>query len=252
MYYSLSTTLERTRAKGSKHLQMDIRLITTDITLLHKDTPRADPQYNYHATVGGCAIMTFGSLAHITFPTKFLDPSGAGTFIGAKLQTHSALPPIFLNALYLFPPSPGPTTLNSRIETYLRQRKSTETPIQWQRTIITQMLQAQYDSAPDCSQIVGGDFNHRNWSDLNHPVTNTFLNELHLSNPAYSAYISSCGNIPQPVTYLPKGTWIDHILHIGRTEVTDFRDYQHSLVTTYTDHAPYSNDIYIHAPMMEN
>lgn len=184
---------------------MDIRLITTDITLLHKFNPRADPQYNYHATVGGCAIMTFGSLAHITFPTKFLDPSGAGTFIGAKLQTHSALPPIFLNALYLFPPSPGPTTLNSRIETYLRQHKSTETPIQWQRTIITQMLQAQYDSAPDCSQIVGGDFNHRNWSDLNHPVTNTFLNELHLSNPAYSAYISSCENIPQPVTYLPKG-----------------------------------------------
>ena len=36
--------------------------------------------------IGGCAILTFGSLSHITFPTTFLDPSGANTFIGAKIQ----------------------------------------------------------------------------------------------------------------------------------------------------------------------
>ena len=28
------------------------------------------------------------SLAHVTFPTSFHDPSGAGTFIGAKIQSH--------------------------------------------------------------------------------------------------------------------------------------------------------------------
>ena len=241
-------SLERIRNLGCKHLQMDIRLITTDITCLYKHKPHSDPSYNYHATVGGCAIMTFGSLAHITFPTQFKDPSGAGTFIGAKIQTHPALPPIFLNALYLFPPSRGSTTLNSRIESYLREQHLTDSPPQWQRNIITSMLQEQYDAHPDCSQIVGGDFNHRQWSDPSHPTTRTFIHDLQLTNTAFLAHASSCDEIPQPITYIPRATWIDHILHIGRTEVTDFRDYRHSLVTTYTDHAPYSNDIYIHVP----
>ena len=241
-------SMERIKQHGSNYLQLDIKLITTDITRLHRPHPRANPLYNYHATVGGCAIMTFGSLAHITFPTNFLDPSGAGSFVGAKLQTHSALPPIFLNAIYLFPPSPGPTTLNTRIASYLLEQRIPLTPTQWQRDTIAQMLEVQYDSHPDCSQIVGGDFNHGNWSDVTHPTTRLFLHDLNLLNSAFQAFTHANGEIPQPITYLPKQTWIDHILHTGRTEITDFRDYQHSLVTTYTDHAPYSNDIYIHVP----
>ena len=233
---------------GSNYLQTDIRLIATDITLLHRPSCRSTPLYDYHATVGGCAILTFGSIAHITFPSSFVDPSGAATFVGAKLIPHSSLPPVFLNAIYLFPPSQGPTTLNSRISDYLKTINHSESPCQWQRNLISSLLKEQYDSHPNCAQIVGGDFNHRNWDIPDHPVTHTFLSDLQLSNSAFDAVHSDTSNIPTPVTFLSTNTWIDHILHSGRSEINDFCDYSSDLVTTYSDHAPYSNDIYIHLP----
>ena len=240
--------MSQLKDKGEKHLNSDIRLITTDISLVHRLPRGQEPLSDYHATVGGCAILSFGSLAHITFPSDFLDPSGAGTFIGAKIQPHSALPPVFLNAVYIFPPSQGPTTLNSRIAQYLRTCNSNVPPCKWQRSIIEQLLKSQYDNHPNCSQIVGGDFNHRDWANINHPITQTFINSLHLTNYAYEAVATSQGHIPSPITYLTHNTWIDHFLHIGRIDVTDFCDYRNSPVTTYTDHAPYSNDIYIQLP----
>ena len=241
-------SLQLIKNHGSKFLNLDIRLITTDITLLHKPSQHSAPAYNFHATVGGCAILTFGSLAHVTFPTSFHDPSGAGTFIGAKIQPHSSLPPVFLNAIYLFPPSQGPTTLNSRINTYLKSNNHNMTPCKWQRTIIAQLLKEQYDSSLNCAQIVGGDFNHRDWSNLNHPTTRTFISDLQLNNAAYDAVNAAKGDIPSPITFPQNGSWIDHFLHIGRVDILDFCDYKNDLVTTYSDHAPYSNDFYIHLP----
>ena len=82
--------LEFLRHNGEHYLNKDIRLINSEITLLKHLNGRYGPDTSYHATVGGCAILTFGSLAHITFPTTFSDPSGANTFIGAKLQYHSS------------------------------------------------------------------------------------------------------------------------------------------------------------------
>ena len=241
-------SLQLIKNHGSKFLNLDIRLITTDITLLHKPSQHSAPAYNFHATVGGCAILTFGSLAHVTFPTSFQDPSGAGTFIGAKIQPQSSLPPVFLNAIYLFPPSQGPTTLNSRINTYLTSNNHNMTPCKWQRTIIAQLLQEQYDSNPNCAQIVGGDFNHRDWNNLNHPITRTFITDLQLNNAAYDAVYAAKGDVPSPITFPQNGSWIDHFLHIGRVDILDFRDYKTDLVTTYSDHAPYSNDFYIQLP----
>ena len=243
-------TLTKLKEHGSKYLNSDIRLIASDITLLHKPTNRSDPLCDYHSTVGGCAILTFGSLAHITFPTTFIDPSGAATFIGAKILPHSSLPPVFLNALYLFPPTKGPTTLHTRIASYLRTNNINDSPCQWQRSLITQLLSEQYDAHPNCAQIVGGDFNHRDWYLADHPISQTFLTDLQLQNTAYDAVHLIDSNLHQPVTYLNTNTWIDHILHTGKTEVKDFCDYRNDLITTYSDHAPYSNDIYISLPTL--
>ena len=240
-------SLNTLKDHGSRYLNSDIRLIASDITLLHKPTSRSDPLCDYHSTVGGCAILTFGSLAHITFPTSFSDPSGAATFIGAKIVPHSSLPPVFLNAIYLFPPTKGPTTISTRIASYLQNNNIRYSPCQWQRSLISQLLRKQYDEHPNCAQIVGGDFNHRDWHIPNHPVSRTFLNDLQLQNTAYDA-VHLNSTLPQPVTYLNTNTWIDHILHTGKSEVKDFCDYRNDLITTYSDHAPYSNDIYISLP----
>ena len=160
---SSNRTLEYLRQSGERYLNTDIRLINSEITLLHSQNNRQGPDTSYHATVGGCAILSFGSLAHITFPTNFTDPSGGNTFIGAKLQYDTSYPPIFLNAIYLFPPSPGPTTLATRISKYLASIHNKQSPCLCQREVIQTLLQNQHDEHPNCVQIVGGDFNHQNW-----------------------------------------------------------------------------------------
>ena len=243
-------SLNLLKEHGSSHLNTDIRLIADNITLLHQPTQHSAPLYDYHATVGGCAILAFGSLAHVTFPSSFQDPSGAGTFIGAKIQPHSSLPPVFLNAIYLFPPSPGPSTLNSRIAQYLKETKQNSTPSRWQLSTITSLLEEQRDAFPNCVQIVGGDFNHRKWHQMNHPTTHTFLTKLHLINSAFDAVQHLNDQSITPITFPSHNSWIDHILIAGRAEIRDFTDYRQDLVTTYTDHVPYSNDIYIHLPTL--
>ena len=60
--------LEFLRHNGEHYLNKDIRLINSEITLLKRLNGRYGPDTSYHATVGGCAILTFGSLAHITLP----------------------------------------------------------------------------------------------------------------------------------------------------------------------------------------
>ena len=244
---SSSRTLEHIRTHGSSHLGTDIRLINSDTTLFMNSSTRGTALTNYHATVGGCAILTFGSLAHITFPSTFVDPSGANTFTGAKIIPHSSLPPIFLNALYLFPPSQGPTTLNSRILAYLRSQKTTLSPCKWQLSIIESLLSHQRDDHPNCIQIVGGDFNFSKWDSHSHPVSNTFLSSLAFTNSAYEA-ICLDPSIPTPVTFPATNSWIDHFLHTGRTEVTDFKHYPSTLLNCSTDHFPYSNDFTIFLP----
>ena len=153
-----------------------------------------------------------------------------------------------MNAVYLFPPSLGPSTLNSRIAEYLKRTKHPDTPCRWQRSLLTKMLKDQYDTHPNCVQIVGGDFNHKNWHIRNHPTTHTFLSDLQLQNTAFDAVNLTQANIPTPVTFPNHESWIDHILIIGRAEVKDFCDYRDDLITTLSDHVPYSNDIYIHLP----
>ena len=244
---SSSRTLEHIRTHGSSHLGIDIRLINSDTTLFTKSSTKGTPLTNYHATVGGCAILTFGSLAHITFPSNFIDPSGANTFIGAKIIPHSSLPPIFLNALYLFPPSQGPTTLHSRILAYLRTQGTTTPPCKWQLTTIESLLSHQRDDHPHCIQIVGGDFNFSKWDSSTHPVPHTFLSTLALTNSAFEA-LRFDPTIPTPVTFPANNSWIDHFLHTGRTEVTDFKHYPSTLLNCSTDHFPYSNDFIIYLP----
>ena len=244
---SSTRTLEHIRIHGTSHLGVDIRLINSDTTLFMKSNQRGASLTNYHASVGGCAILTFGSLAHITFPSTFIDPSGANTFVGAKIIPHSALPPIFLNALYLFPPSTGPTTLHSRILAYLKTQSSTLPPCKWQLSTIESLLTQQRDDHPNCIQIVGGDFNFSRWDLLTHPVSHTFLSNLTLMNSAYEA-IKIDPNIQIPVTFPAKNSWIDHFLHSGRTEVIDFKDYRSTLLNCSTDHFPYSNDFTIYLP----
>ena len=243
---SSTRTLEAIREQGSNHLGLDIRLINNDTTLYSKTKHSKSPFTSYHASVGGCAILTFGSLAHITFPTQFIDPSGANTFIGAKLQPHSSLPPVFLNAVYLFPASTGPMTLNSRIASFLTSSKTPLTPCQWQLQTITNLLTQQHDDHPNCTQIVGGDFNHNHWDVTTHPVTQSFIETLGLSNYAYHAVRTD--HLPPPITFPRSQSWIDHILHSGRCDVIDFQAHHDPLITTFTDHYPYSTDFLIHLP----
>ena len=242
-----SRTLEHAREHGSRHLNTDIRLINHDTTLFSTHRSGKTPLTTFHASVGGCAILTFGSLAHITFPSKFIDPSGASSFIGAKIVPHSSLPPIFLNAVYLFPASTGPTTLHTRIHLYLRDSNSSLSPCTWQQSTIATLLTQQRDDHPNCTQILGGDFNHRHWDDLEHPITSTFINELLFSNPAHTATILD-PSITPPITFPRSSSWIDHFLHYGRSDVTDFCAYNDTLLYTYSDHVPYSNDITIYIP----
>ena len=196
-----SRTLEHAREHGSRHLNTDIRLINHDTTLFSTRKSGKAPLTTFHASVGGCAILTFGSLAHITFPSKFIDPSGANSFIGAKIVPHSSLPPVFLNAVYLFPASTGPTTLHTRIHSYLRASNSTLPPCTWQHSTIATLPTQQRDEHPNSTQIFGGDFNHRHWDDLDHPISSTFLNDLLFSNPAHTATLLD-PSIPPPAVLL--------------------------------------------------
>ena len=66
---SSNRNMEFLRQSGERYLNQDIRLINSEITLLQPLNHRLGPDTSYHATVGGCAILTFGSLSHITFPT---------------------------------------------------------------------------------------------------------------------------------------------------------------------------------------
>ena len=245
---SSNRTLEYLRQSGERYLNKDIRLINSEITLLHSLNNRQGPDTSYHATVGGCAILTFGSLAHITFPTNFTDPSGGNTFIGAKLQYDTSYPPIFLNAIYLFPPSPGPTTLATRISKYLTSIHNKQSPCLWQREVIQNLLQNQHDEHPHCVQIVGGDFNHQNWSCPTHPVTDIFLTKLKFTNFAYNMIQQQHPDISPIITFNSSQKWLDHILLTGHAHVTQFTTYPTSILCTYTDHIPYSNDIRINIP----
>ena len=245
---SSNRNMEFLRQSGEKYLNQDIRLINSEITLLQPLNHRLGPDTSYHATVGGCAILTFGSLSHITFPTTFLDPSGANTFIGAKIQYHSSHPPIFLNAIYLFPPSPGPTTLATRISKYLTQLKITTKPCEWQLDTLYKLLQKQYDENPGCVQIIGGDFNHSKWSSIKHPISDTFMNKLSFTNAAYNLNTQSNDKNSQIYTFNNSSHWIDHFLHTGKAKLLNYRTYRDSPVCTYTDHIPYTNDYRIYIP----
>ena len=240
-------SLEFLRQQGEKFLNQDIRLISSEITLLNKLPHNQGPDTSYHATVGGCAILTFGALAHVTFPSTFSDPSGANSFIGAKIQYCSSVPPLFLNAIYLFPPSQGPNTLATRIHNYLTSINSTLNSCEWQRSVIASLLQNQYDLHPNCAQIIGGDFNHSNWSSPSHPITHLFLSQLKFTNDVYNA-TSLDNSIQTPVTFPSASTWIDHFLTKGRVETNNYITHHDSLITTYTDHVPYSNDFTIFIP----
>ena len=105
-------------------------------------------------------------------------------------------------------------------------------PCEWQRKTITHMLKAQYDSHPQCAQIVGDDFNHRDWHNSKHPVTRTFLTDLHFTNPAYDEAHNSDNTNPIPITFTHHKTWIDHILHAGWAVMRSYRDYKTDLITT--------------------
>ena len=212
---SSNRNMEFLRQSGEKYLNQDIRLINSEITLLQPLNHRLGPDTSYHATVGGCAILTFGSLSHITFPTTFLDPSGANTFIGAKIQYHSSHPPVFLNAVYLFPPSPEPTTLATRISKYLTQIKITTKPCEWQLDTLYKLLQKQNDENPGCVQIIGGDFNHSKWSCMKHPISDTFMNKLSFTNAAYNLNTQSNDPNSQIYTFNNSSHWIDHISMFG-------------------------------------
>ena len=244
---SSTRSLEFLRQQGEQHLNQDIRLITSEITLLNTLPHHQGPDTSYHATVGGCAILTFGALAHITFPSAFSDPSGANSFIGAKIQYCSSVPPLFLNALYLFPPSQGPSTLASRIQNYLTSIKSSINPCEWQRNTIASLLQNQHDLHPNCAQITGGDFNHSNWSSSSHPITNLFLSQLKFTNDVFTATTLD-NTIQTPITFPSASTWIDHFLTKGRVTTDNYETHPHSLLTTYTDHIPYTNDFTIFIP----
>ena len=111
--------------------------------------------------------------------------------------------PIFLNAIYLFPPSPGPTTLATRVSTYIKSIGQTTPPCTWQREIIQNLLQKQYDETPNCVQIIGGDFNHHCWHNKSHPVTDTFLSKLQLVNAAFDIENMKSPSTPQTTTLMP-------------------------------------------------
>ena len=108
-------------------------------------------------------------------------------------------------------------------------------------------LQIHVDLHPNCAQILGGDFNHSNWSSISHPITHLFLTQLNFTNDVYTA-TSLDNTIQTPVTFPSASTWIDHFLTKGRVETNNYTTHSDSLLTTYTDHVPYTNDFTIFIP----
>ena len=194
--------------------------------------------------VGGVAIILIGHVTNGITEITQRDPSGAGTFLSVKVQYGHNLPPLYITAVYLFPNSRGPLTVNQRIEKYLQQECSRMTPKAWQRDQLDSMLTKHTRAHAHAVQIIGGDFNHNRdkWARRGHPLTSFFLDKHDLVNHVLDhdphKQINTCRIKMTAKLVMPTNpTFIDHILTRNLAHVSHAA-YPKDPIVQITDHAP--------------
>ena len=227
-------TLKYIRREASHALKMDVTLSAAPVPTF---IPTAG-QNEWSSSVGGVAILAFGELSPYLQQPSTVDPSGMGTYLVSYLKlpgtNHIALVPA-----YLFPISHGPTTLHSRIQTYLTSKGNTQCPTVWQAEQLSVELHAIQSKHPDYHIISGGDLNTDSFSKPD--ASASIFTDASLINLA--TLVNT--NI---ITFPAKSSWIDHLLYSsGITLLNHHANYQLDLssksLIPISDHLPYLNTI---------
>jgi hypothetical protein len=188
--------------------------------------------------VGGVAIFAIGDMAPYLQHHIYKDPSGCGSSLIAPLRFSKEHAPIFLSAFYNFECSPGPTTLSTRTQQYLKSQCYYENSAEWNLLSFVDVLEETHNHNINSPIFIGGDFNHTDWSSKTSLIHR--FHEIGFRNKCYQAnkrihgpYISTRNEKHSP-------SWIDHILLLGKPKLLGYSvNSSHQVTTNKGDHLPF-------------